>query len=65
MWGENMSKDKTTEEKAKTLTCWRCGRIIWENTKTGHTGCLNTKCKGYLWGAKNLDKEYLKQVKKQ
>jgi len=26
---KNMSKDKTTEEKAKTLTCWRCGRIIW------------------------------------
>lgn len=61
---ENVTTETQSKDKTKPLTCWRCGRIIWENIKTGHTGCLNTKCKGYLWGAKNLDKKYLKQVRK-
>lgn len=55
-----MSKngDKGTPER-----CWRCGRIIYEDPR-GHQGCLNTKCFGYLWGAKKYDKKQLKQVRK-
>lgn len=51
------------EQKTKPLTCWRCGRIIWEDPR-GHSGCLNTKCRGYLSGAKRYDKDQLKQVRR-
>ena len=34
---------KPTKE-GEQLRCWRCGRIIFENKKNGHIGCLNTKC---------------------
>lgn len=60
-------KNKTTgTEPVKTtkpLTCYHCGRMIWEDPR-GHRGCLNTKCRGYLWGAKRYSKEQLKQVRK-
>lgn len=59
-----MSNDVEENAKTKPVLCWRCGRIIWENTNTGRTGCLNTKCRGYLWGSKNIDKSLLRQVKR-
>lgn len=60
-------KDKTIEAETvkatKPLTCYHCGRMIWEDPR-GHIGCLNTKCRGYLWGAKRYGKEQLKQVRR-
>ncbi len=59
-------KGTTGTEPVKTLrtqTCYHCGRIIWEDPR-GHMGCLNTKCRGYLSGAKRYSKEQLKQVRR-
>lgn len=55
-------KTKTTENQGIPVRCWRCGRYIYENIKTGHTGCLNTKCRGYLVGGKWLSEEQLRKV---
>lgn len=60
----NIVTNKSIDTKTKPVLCLRCGRIIFENIKTGHTGCLNTKCAGYLWGSKNLDRSLLRQVKR-
>lgn len=54
---------KNEENKGNLQFCWRCGRIIYEDPR-GHIGCLNSKCGGYLWGAKRYSKEQLKQVRK-
>lgn len=59
-----MSNNAVTEKKSIPLRCWRCGRIIYENIKTGHTGCRNTKCLGYLLGSKHLSEDMLRQVMK-
>ncbi len=56
-----MSKNDD-EPKGTPMRCWRCGRIIYENIKTGRTGCRNTKCRGYLWGSKWLSEDMLRQV---
>ena len=59
-------KERTGTEPVKTertQTCYHCGRMLWEDPR-GHMGCLNTKCRGYLWGAKKYRKEQLKQVKR-
>ena len=55
-------KQKTTESQEIPVRCYHCGRIIYENIKTGHTGCRNTKCRGYLWGSKNLSEDILRKV---
>lgn len=52
------------EKRTRPILCWRCGRIVFENIKTKHSGCLNTKCKGYLWGSKNIDKSLLRQLRR-
>ncbi len=57
-------KSKTTENNGIPVRCWRCGRIIYENIKTGRTGCRNSKCGGYLWGSKNMSEDMLRQVNK-
>lgn len=51
-------------KEGEQLRCWRCGRIVFENKKNGHIGCLNTKCHGYLWGAKRVDEKFLVPFKK-
>lgn len=56
-----MSNNVEENTKTKPVLCWRCGRVIYEDPR-GHMGCLNTKCFGYLSGAKRYDKEQLKQV---
>lgn len=58
-------KNRTTEiqQKARQMTCYHCGRLLWEDPR-GHSGCLNTKCRGYLSGAKRYSKEQLKPVKR-
>ena len=50
-------------KEGKTEHCWRCGRVLYEDPR-GHIGCLNTKCRGYLSGAKRYSKEELKQFKR-
>lgn len=57
-----MSNNQTEQTKAVPMRCWRCGRIIYENIKTGHTGCRNTKCLGYLPKSKWLSEEELRAV---
>lgn len=52
------------EKQTNPILCWRCGRMIFENVKTGRSGCLNTKCQGYLWGSKNIDRNLLRQLRK-
>ncbi len=44
------------------VRCYHCGRYIYENIKTGRTGCRNSKCRGYLWGSKNLSEDMLRKV---
>lgn len=52
------------ENKTRPMTCYHCGRMLWEDPR-GHIGCLNTRCRrGYLWGAKRYSKEQLKQVRR-
>ncbi len=41
-------KSKTTENNGIPVRCYHCGRYVYENIKTGRTGCRNTKCRGYL-----------------
>lgn len=54
----------SNNEKANQYVfCWRCGRILYENIKTGHTGCRNTKCRGYLLGSKHLENDMLRPVR--
>lgn len=31
------------ENKGEIVHCERCGRIIYQNIKTGKTGCKNTR----------------------
>lgn len=60
-----MSKyvENENEGQGNTVRCWRCGRMIFQDIRTGRTGCRNTKCYGYLWGSKNLSNDLLRQVK--
>ena len=44
------------------VRCYHCGRYIYENIKTGITGCRNSKCRGYLWNSKNLSEDTLRKV---
>lgn len=57
-----MQKVIQSEKVTHPMFCWRCGRIIYEDIRNGHTGCRNTKCRGYLWGSKNLSDNLLRQV---
>lgn len=56
-------KNEIEEIPKKPVHCWRCGRYIYEDVRTGKTGCRNTKCKGYLIGSKWLSMEFLRQLK--
>lgn len=61
-----MSNNVTAKNTRKpvAMRCWRCGRIIYEDIRNGHTGCRNTKCRGYLLGSKNLSDDLLRQVRR-
>lgn len=59
-----MSKNVETQNQAKAIFCQRCGRMIYENIKTGRIGCRNTHCRGYLLGSKNLDNTILRPFKR-
>ncbi len=52
-------------KKGQQMKCWRCGRLMYQYTKNpNRIGCLNTKCRGYLWGAKKIDEKFLVPLKK-
>ena len=55
---------KENQEKKNPTFCQWCGRIVYQNVKTGRIGCRNTKCRGYLVGSKNLSEDILRQVKR-
>ena len=57
---KNLTEIKEKEETP--ARCWRCGRLIYEDVKTGRSGCRNTKCHGYLLGSKNWDRDRLRIV---
>lgn len=56
--------ENVTQETKQLQFCWRCGRILYVNTKNGRIGCRNTKCRGYLMGSKHLGDDVLKQFRR-
>lgn len=50
-------------QKQSQFSVGDVGRTLYEDPR-GHIGCLNTKCHGYLWGAKKYSKEQLKQIRR-
>lgn len=40
-----MTNNVEKEKQGQPIRCWRCGRMIFENIRTGRSGCLNTKCR--------------------
>lgn len=57
---KNMSKDVNSNQY---VFCWRCGRIMYENIKTGRTGCRNSRCLGYMLGSKHLGNDVLRPIR--
>lgn len=55
-----MSKN---EKANQYVFCWRCGRILYENIKTGRSGCRNSRCLGYMLGSKHLGNDVLRPIR--
>lgn len=45
-----MTNNVEKERQGHPIRCWHCGRMIFENIKTGRSGCLNTKCRRIPFG---------------